>query len=316
MKRKQVLVFLENALPYFAITERHIQRLREALPGFEVCWCRTEEAFLQALPKAEAALAWRWEEAWYGRAPNLGKIATPAAGHDFFPPEKPAHVQIHHGAYHGEFMAETLLGMMLAFNRGILLSHRFQLEGDLWPRDRLPDVRSIRHTHAVFVGIGHVAAYVAEALKPFAIRITALCRHPERAVRPACFDAGDRILGMEELDGVLPEADHLVLILPGDTGTDHLLDARRIARLPKYAVVYNIGRGNCIDESALAAALDSGAIRGACLDVFAEEPLTAESPLAKDRTNLLRLPHASAFDPAYIDRFLDEAILWLKEDPA
>lgn len=311
-----LVVFQENTIPYFAVAERHIRRLRDELPGFEVCWCRTEEAFLHALPKAAAACTWRWEEAWYGIAPNLKKIATPAAGHDFFPPDKPPQVQIHHGSYHGEFMSETLLGMMLAFNRGILPSHRFQLEGDLWPRYRLPDVRSIRHTHAVFIGIGHVAAYAAAVLKPFGIRVTAFCRHPERAVRPACFDADDSILSMEGLDGVLPEADHLVLILPGDTGTDRLLDARRIALLPEHAVVYNIGRGNSIDEAALADALDSGAIRGACLDVFAREPLEAASPLAKDRPNLLRLPHASAFDPAYMDRFLDEAIPWLKEDLA
>ncbi|MBP5510960.1 MAG: D-2-hydroxyacid dehydrogenase [Kiritimatiellae bacterium] len=309
----RLVVFQENTIPCFAIEERHIRRLRDQLPGFEVCWCRTEESFHQSLPKAVAAFTWRWEEAWYDTAPNLRKIATPAAGHDFFPPVKPPQVQIHHGSYHGEFMSETLLGMMLAFNRGILPAYRLQLAGDLWPRTRLPDVRSIRNTHAVFLGIGHVAAFVAAVLKPFGIRITAFCRHPVRAARPACFDAGDRILSMDALDAVLPETDHLVLILPGDTETDRLLDARRIALLPKHAVIYNIGRGNCIDEAALAAALDSGAIRGACLDVFAEEPLTDASLLAQDRTNLLRLPHASAFDPAYMDRFLDEAIPWLQE---
>ena len=310
----KLAVFQENTIPYFAIEERHVRRLRAGLPGFDIRWCRTEEAFLRELPGASAALVWRWEASWYGRAPLLEKIATPAAGRDFFPAEKPAHVRVHHGAYHGEFMSETLLGMMLAFNRGILAAHRLQLEGDAWPRLRLPDVRSIRNTRAVFVGIGHVAAFAAEALKPFGIRITAFCRHPERAARPACFDAGDRILPMDGLDAALPDTDHLVLILPGDTGTDRLLDARRIALLPERAVIYNIGRGNCVDEAALAAALDSGAIRGACLDVFAQEPLTAASPLAKDRPNLLRLPHASAFDPAYMDRFLDEAIPWLKEE--
>jgi (S)-sulfolactate dehydrogenase len=76
-------------------------------------------------------------------------------------------------------------------------------------------------------------------------------------------------------------------------------------------VVYNVGRGNCIDEAALAKALETGALRGACLDVFAQEPLPSDSPLARDLPGLVRVPHASAFTEDYIDRFLDEVIAWL-----
>ena len=98
-----------------------------------------------------------------------------------------------------------------------------------------------------------------------------------------------------------------------DTGTDRLIDAARLARLPRHAVLYNVGRGNCIDEAALARALQTGTLRGACLDVFAREPLAPDSPLAADLPGLVRMPHASAFADAYMDRFMDEVITWLSK---
>jgi phosphoglycerate dehydrogenase-like enzyme len=92
-----------------------------------------------------------------------------------------------------------------------------------------------------------------------------------------------------------------------------MINAARLAKLPRHAVLYNVGRGNCVDEAALARALQKGTLRGACLDVFADEPLTPDSPLAADLPGLVRMPHASAFADEYMDRFTDEIIAWLKK---
>ena len=307
-----ILLFQESDIACFAAKERHAARLRAAFPTAQVKFVPDEATFLAELPQAEVALTWYWRQAWFAQAPKLRFIATPAAGHDFFQVTPPETVEIHHGAYHGEFMAESLLGMMLAFERGILESQRRQMRGELWPRTEIALPRSIRGTHAVFIGIGNVAQWCVAALKPFGVRITGVCRHPEAARLPSVCTAEDRVVGMDELEAVLPTADHVILVLPNDTGTDRLLDARRFALLPRHAVVYNIGRGNAIDEGALAAALRARALRGACLDVFAEEPLTAASPLAENLPGLLRLAHITAFDEQYIDRATDEAIAWLK----
>ena len=72
---------------------------------------------------------------------------------------------------------------------------------------------------------------------------------------PAEFAAGDALRSTADLDRVLPTADHLVLCLPATPETDNLLDRRRLGLLPAHAVVYNVGRGNAIDEDALADAL-------------------------------------------------------------
>ncbi len=310
MKIESIVVFQESTVPCFCIRASHIARLRAAYPAAKVTWCRSEASFQKALPRAQVALTWRFRQAWFERAPLLRRIATPAAGRDFFPITPPPQVAVRHGTHHGPLMAETVLGLMLAFNRGILEAYGRQLKGELWPREAVYDIRLLRGSHAVIVGFGHVAAAIGRLLKPFGVRVTGVRRTPQKR-RPAWFSRDDALVTTDRLDAVLPQADHLILVLPSDTGTDRMFDAARLARLPRHAVVYNVGRGNCIDEAALAEALKSGALRGACLDVFAKEPLTAASPLAKNLPGLVRMPHAAAFAGEYMDRFLDEVVEWL-----
>jgi glyoxylate/hydroxypyruvate reductase A len=79
--------------------------------------------------------------------------------------------------------------------------------------------------------------------------------------------------GLESLPGVLARADILVCLLPGTAATRALLNAERLAMLPRGATVINAGRGTVLDDDALLAALDGGALEAAILDVFNEEPL-------------------------------------------
>ena len=98
---------------------------------------------------------------------------------------------------------------------------------------------------------------------------------------------------------------NLLCFLPSGPETDRLLDARRLALLNPSAFLCNFGRGNLVDETALAAALRAGRLGGALLDVFAEEPLPADSPL-RSAPRCWLLPHASAFAPDYLDLYFEE----------
>lgn len=299
-------------MPYFSVKARHVARLRSAFPDADVTWCRTKGSFVKALPHIQVALSWAFRQEWFALAPHLRRVATPAAGRDFFALNPPASVKVRYGTHHGPIMAETVIGLMLAFDRGLFTAYRRQLQGELWPRDALYNVRRLAGSHAVIVGFGHIGETIGHMLKPFGVRITGVRRTVPRKV-PSWFCEGDAVVPASELDAALRQADHVIVVLPSDTGTDRLFDAARLARLPKRAVLYNVGRGNCIDEAALARALERGSLRGACLDVFAQEPLTADSPLARDLPGLVRVPHASAFADSYIDLFLDEVIGWLKK---
>jgi phosphoglycerate dehydrogenase-like enzyme len=303
-----VAVFQESQVPYFRIARRHIARLRAAFPGARVTWCRSARAFVRALPQTRVAVTWAFRQEWFARAPELRCVYSSAAGRDFARLDPPPGVELRHGAFHGPLMAETVLGLMLAFNRGLFTAYRCQLQGDPWPREALyGTVRLLHGSHAVILGFGRIGQTVGRLLKPFGVRVTGVRRTPP-ARPPRWFGKEDRAVAAARLDEALADADHLILVLPSDTGTDRLIDAARLARLPRHAVIYNVGRGNCIDEAALAKALTKGALRGACLDVFAEEPLTGASPLAGEVPGLVRLPHASAFADEYMDRFIDEVV--------
>jgi phosphoglycerate dehydrogenase-like enzyme len=285
-----VVAWLTSAdVPAFCFTERHCRQLS----GRTVKIARNEAEFVAALPDAEIVLTWRFRQEWFALAPRLRWLATPAAGHDDLGGlTLPAMVRVTYGTFHGEFMAETVVGMMLAEVRGI--ADAIRLPGP-WPqREIAARMRTLRGSHVVIVGYGHIGQWIARLLKPFGVRITGIRRR-------ASTDA----LPVTALDGVLPTADHLVLVLPAGEESRNLIDARRLARLPAHAVIYSVGRGQCLDEAALAAALNAGRLRAAYLDVFQQEPLPADSPLLTAR-NLVRLPHASAVAEQYMERFVAE----------
>ena len=130
---------------------------------------------------------------------------------------------------------------------------------------------------------GEVFARRAKAMGAACIRGV---RRTKRAADPA-FDA---IYTHEELDGLLPDTDILVMALPATGETRHILSAERIALMKDSAYVVNVGRGSAIDQNALVAALNGGKLAGAALDVFEEEPLPAGDPAWTAR-NLLITPH-------------------------
>ena len=286
------------------ITAEQVARLRRSLPDDTIVRCATETEFLEALPHAEGALVWEFGRERLERAPHLRWIATPAAGREWIDIGADSGVEVFHGSYHGELIGETVLAMMLAQARGVLKASRLQTRRP-WPRVALErHSRPLRGSHLVIVGFGNIGRWIARLAKPFGVRITGVRRHAAQESAGE-LDGAERIVAVSELDRVLPLADHLVVCLPGTADTDHLIDARRLSLLPPTACVYNVGRGNAIDEAALTELLRSGRIAGAGLDVFEKEPLAKDSPL-RSLPNVLVMPHAAALSPNYLDLFLDE----------
>jgi D-3-phosphoglycerate dehydrogenase / 2-oxoglutarate reductase len=132
------------------------------------------------------------------------------------------------------------------------------------------------------VGYGRIGRRVAEKARAFGLEVVAYDPYASTA-------DGVELLGLDEL---LRHADILSLHVPLTPETRHMIGARELARLAPGSLVINIGRGGLVDEDALVAALHSGHIAGAALDVTEIEPLPLDSPLL-DAPNVILTPHVA-----------------------
>lgn len=137
------------------------------------------------------------------------------------------------------------------------------------------------------VGIVGMGAIGVETARRF-VALGADVAHWSRRARPADEAGGARWLPFDDL---LAHSQVLVVVIALSEQTRGLLSADKLALLPPGAYVINAARGGIVDEAALQAALASGALAGAALDVYATEPLPADSPLRTDDRILLS-PHA------------------------
>lgn len=292
------------------IEDRHYRRLAAEMPGIDWRLCRDGEEFLAALPDAAAAIVWRFKREWLERGGSLRLVATPAAGKDWIDIRSRPGLDVLFGSFHGVFMAETVLGMMLAFTRCIKLSLDRQAVQP-WARQEIAGaMRPLRGSRAVVLGFGNIGKWIGRLLKPMGVGITGVNR--ANLERPAYFGPEDAVVRVDDLDRVLPECDHLVAALPGEDTSANVVDAGRLALLPRGAYVYNIGRGNAIAMDALVDALRSGALGGAGLDVYDKEPLPVDHPI-RTCPNVILMPHVSAFASNYMDLYLDELLPRMRE---
>ena len=160
---------------------------------------------------------------------------------------------------------------------------------------------SLRGKTLTVVGYGSIGREIARLAHAFGMRVLAVKANPasreDRGYSPAGLgdpkgSIPERFAALGDLHGVFAESDFAVLVLPFTPSTDRVIDAAAIAALPKRAVLINVGRGRVLDEDALRAALERGAIHGAVLDVAAAEPVPADSPLWQT-PNLTLTPHIS-----------------------
>lgn len=136
-----------------------------------------------------------------------------------------------------------------------------------------PHVPPLAQNRRVTVlGLGELGSACATALGQLGFDVAGWSRRPKEVAGVTCLSGDD---GLEK---ALSRADILVLLLPKTPATENLLNAARLAQMPKGAMIVNPGRGQLIDDDALLAALSSGQIGHATLDVFRVEPLPVDHP--------------------------------------
>jgi phosphoglycerate dehydrogenase-like enzyme len=210
-------------------------------------------------------------------------------------PDLPARVRIANArGIHGPQMSEFALAMMLALAKRVPRALE-QSRARLWKQY---PVDTIAGRTLGILGIGAIGAAVAEKASAFGMRVIGTRREPRPTPHVAL------VVGSEQTERVLRESDFVVVLLPLTPETRGSLGARELGFLKRSGYLVNLARGGIVDEDALAAALRSGQIAGAAIDVFAEEPLATSSPLW-DAPNAILTPHVSGLGPGYMDRLTE-----------
>lgn len=199
---------------------------------------------------------------WMRLLPNVEVVQLPTVGFDAALPHLPEGVELCNAAgVHEQSTAELTVGAIIARWRGIDRAARDMLDGR-WDHRR---GRSLQEAVVVIVGAGGVGKRIADALRPLGCRIELVGRGARAGVRSS-----------EQLPELVAAADIVVLAVPLTQETQHLVDARFLARMRDGALLVNVSRGGVVVTEDLLSAVPR---IEAVLDVVDPEPLPRDHPL-------------------------------------
>jgi phosphoglycerate dehydrogenase-like enzyme len=244
---------------------------------------------------AEALFTFAWDDSFLG--PSLRWVQALSAGCEQFPAavlQARGVALTSAGGAHAPAVAEHAIALLLAVTRGIVPAVRAGAERQ-W--SAVPAWELCGLTLGV-LGLGSIGEAVARRAAGLGMRVVGTKRDPARYEGVA-----DEVFGPNGTRRVCRAADAVVVALPGGAATRNAVGEPELTAIGEGWLV-NVGRGSVVDETALAAALSSGVLRGAALDVTADEPLPASSPLW-DVPNLLITPHMAWRSPRLPGRVAD-----------
>jgi D-3-phosphoglycerate dehydrogenase len=184
-------------------------------------------------------------------------------------------------------VSDHAMALLLSLIRKVPLSNKLVQSGR-WEMPAVVPIRRIEGTVLGLIGFGHIPRLVAPKAQAFGIKVIA---HDPFA-KPDVFKAAN--VASVDLDTLFHTSDYVSVHAPLLPATRGMMNAAAFAKMKKGAYLVNTARGPLIDEPALIAALDSGQIGGAGLDVVAAEPLTKDSPLL-GRDNVIISPHTAFY---------------------
>lgn len=237
-------------------------------------------------------------------------IANGGAGTDHYGTWDPARTTVTNAAgVAADMMAEYVLGGFLHFSLDVP-----GLQADQAARrwDAQRRVVPLAGKTLLIVGLGHTGRALAQRAKAFGMHVIGSRARP----RPTAYV--DEVVPATELRAVIPRADCIAVATPLVPETQGLIGAEEIACMTPGALFADVSRGGVTDQTALCAALNSGRVAGAVLDVFETEPLPATSPLW-GVPNVLMSPHCSSvydgWERASFGIFLRNLERWIAGEP-
>ena len=290
---------------------RYAELVRPACGDAEIFVSTTPGEAERGIGEAEIVLGWRFPSSMFVGAKRLRWIHKVSAGVDDLVTDAtiPPGVVVtrSHGALIAPRMIEYVLGAIFATVQHFPRAWRQQRER----RWETFMVDRARGRTVGMAGLGDIGTAIAQALHQSGMRVIGWRRsRAESSVVERLYAGADEFLPF------LRACDFVVSVLPATPQTNALFNAEAFAAMKPTAYLINVGRGNAVDEHALADAVRKGRIAGAVLDVFAEEPLPTDSPLwALD--DVLITPHVSGpiVPEEVVGDFLDNLARYRRGEP-
>jgi glyoxylate/hydroxypyruvate reductase A len=257
-----------------------LRALSEALPDWELVKWQPGEA------AADLAIAWAPPQQLLDEQPGLKVMFHLGAGVDaLWSLRRPSQMQVVRleDAGMAEQMVDYALYAVTRHTRDFTNYEQDWRAGSWTPRR----VRPNHEWQIGIMGYGALGARVAAVLQSRGYGVHAWSRSPKHGTGVVHHH------GMGGLAAFLQQVHVLIVLLPLTADTRHLLNADRLAQLPKGAYFINMARGALVDTDALTQALTSGQLAGAVLDVFEQEPLSPAHPL-RQMPNVIGTPHIAA----------------------
>lgn len=288
---------MKNLVVCYPTEPRHLNAIAKAAPGYRIV-SATQEDIPEKLLDADIFVGHAKVPVDWDRVVQKNRLAfiqSSAAGLDHCLAPSVVESNIVVCSASGLFadqVAEQTLALLLGLLRGIPTFLRQQQRHE-FVRRPTDDLHGKR---VGIVGLGGNGRRLAEILSSFRVSIRATDYFPER--KPECVEA---LWPHTELDRLAEWSQILILALPLNEETRGVIDSSVFTRMKPEGYLINVARGQCVDESDLIEALNSGHLRGAGLDVTSTEPLPADSPLY-DMAHVLITPHVGAQSgPRYDD---------------
>jgi len=287
-------------ISFHKLSEAQIKLINRAAPDLELIIAEASPDSWQAhLADTEVLIGWNdlAAEQLLQQGTKLRWIQNWGAGVNHLPCELLAERGImltNASGVHAFPIAETIFAMMLSFTRKLDTSIRLQIQREWKPET--PD--EIHGKTICIIGVGAIGKETAKIAKAFGMTVCGVTY----SGKP--LPDVDKIVDRSCLEEALSVGDFIVNTLPLTDETRHMIGEKEFAAMKPTAMYINIGRGQTTDEKALIAALQSGKLAGAGLDVFELEPLPVDSPLW-GMDNVIVSPHHSGSTVRYEERAVD-----------
>ncbi len=303
-----VVVNLTAERPAWDLPPELLAKLRDSFPEVEFHWNAEKRDYFRRAAEAEVIWGWQLGEDVFQLASKLKWFHSCAAGvRDSILPGavKRKLILTNSSVVHAPVVAEHALAMLFSHFRRLHVLTAAQL-AHRWAKEDYQDgFRGLRSFDGMTCGIfgyGAIGSRLATILKTMGSRVFVY----RRSLVPA--SNADAVFTDSGFEGMLPQCDLVINILPDTAGTEAFFDANKCRMMKQGAVFESIGRGRTVDERALAMALGydekhgkwaaSGWLSWAILDVFVEEPLPLSSPLWS-APNVTISPHVASVSPGF-----------------